>query len=78
MRIENPGFLKTEGYLRIEDLEGGECFTFLNDDNLFMKADNGDDFINVESGEIIEIYDDRNNNYEDRPIKRVNVKVTIL
>lgn len=78
MRIENPDFLKTEGYLRIEDLDGGECFAFLDDDSLFMKADNGDHFIDVGSGEIIEIFDDRNNNYEDRPIKRVNVKVTIL
>lgn len=78
MKIENPQALKNEGYLRIYDLDYGECFAFLDDETLFMKARDDEHFIDVGCGEIIDIDDGRGNTHEDRPIKRVNVKVTIL
>lgn len=78
MKIENPQALKNAGYLRIYDLDNGECFAFLDDDTLYMKVDDDEHFIDVGSGEIIDIDDGRGNNYEDRPVKRVNVKVVIL
>lgn len=60
-----------EGYLRMNDLDSGEIFAFLDDDGLYMMT-NGDTFIDLRDGSLQDMYD-----FEQRPIRRINAVLTI-
>lgn len=60
------------GYLKIEDLDYGEIFTFLDDNGVYMKIDNNDCFVDLSNGYTHESYE-----HEDRPIKRLHGELII-
>lgn len=71
MRIVNDNDLKVVGFTRVCDIDNGECFQFLDDETLYMRA--GDFYISVADGEVFEdAYDC------DRPVKEVETELRIL
>lgn len=73
--MEVIGKIEVEGFLRVEDLEAGEVFTFLDDNEPYMLCSNSyDNFIvNLNTGEIEgDAYD-----FQDRPIRRLKAKLII-
>lgn len=73
MRIENPEKIEKKGFLRLEDIDHGNCFTFLDDNELYMLTEY-EKYVAVSTGELYEILETD----ENRPIREVPVKVTIL
>lgn len=71
MRIK--GKVEVEGFLRMCDLENGECFAFTDDSELFMVTDD-DFFVNLADGTIEECY---SSEYENKPIRRVFATIVI-
>lgn len=69
------GKIEVDGYLRIEDLEPGEVFAFLDDDKHLYIATDSVRFIDLETGESLN--SDYHFGYEDKPIKRINAKIII-
>lgn len=65
LRITNKE--SVSGFLRVEDLEDGQLFSFLDDDDVFMKTDYDAKFVNLETGELHDYY----NQHEDRPVKKI-------
>lgn len=71
MKIVNENDLKVEGFMRVCDIDSGECFQFLDDETLYMRA--FDFYVSVADGEI---FDDA---YQcDRPVKKVETELRIL
>lgn len=71
MRIVNGKLLEVEGFMRVCDIDSGECFQFLDDETLYMRA--GDFYIDVADGDVFE------NAYDcDRPVKEVQTEIRIL
>ena len=66
LRITNKESIS--GFLRVEDLEDGQLFSFLDDDNVFMKTDYDAKYVNLETGILHEYY---NTNAEERPVKKI-------
>ena len=66
LRISNKTEIK--GFLRVEDLEDGQLFTFLDEDSVFMKTDFDSKFVNLETGTLYEYYGCTN---EDRPVRKL-------
>ena len=73
--MEIIGKIEIKGFLRCEDLEDGEVFTFLDDDEPCMLcSDNYDSFIvNLKTGET----EGYINDFSDRPIRRLKAKLII-
>lgn len=66
MRVVNKNENIT-GYLTIEDLDGGEVFRFVDNTSIFL-CSNDAYIVNVESGELFDIYA---SGFEDKPIERI-------
>ena len=73
LRISNK--VEIKGFLRVEDLEDGQLFTFLDGDDVFMKTDYDSKFVNLETGVLYEYYGSK---CEDRPIRKIygELKIT--
>lgn len=73
--MEIIGKVDIIGFLRVEDLEVGEVFTFLDDDRPCMLcADNCDRYVvELETGYIEGYISD----FSDRPIRRLKAKLII-
>lgn len=73
--MEIIGKVDIIGFLRVEDLEDGEVFTFLDDNRPYMLcADNCDSYVvKLETGYIEEYISD----FSDRPIRRLKAKLII-
>ena len=69
------GKIETKGFLRCEDLDDGEVFTFLDDNRPCMLcADNYDIYIvDLDSGAIEGVIGD----FPERPIRRLKAKLLI-
>lgn len=70
--MEIIGKIKKEGFLRMCDLEIGECFCFLDSDELCMITDE-DKYLNFANNQLYDTYSDE----EDRPIKRIKAEIVI-
>lgn len=73
--MEIIGKIDIKGFLRCEDLEDGEVFTFLDDDEpCMLGSDNYDRFIiNLKTGDIERDISD----FSERPIRRIKAKLII-
>ena len=73
--MEIIGKIEVKGFLRCEDLEDGEVFAFLDDDEPCMLCtDNYDRFIvNLKTGET----EGYINDFSDRPIRKLKAKLII-
>lgn len=68
------GELEIKGYTRACDIDYGECFTFQNDNSLFMRVE--DYIVLVASGEIYgEVYDKEK---ENLPVIPINTELHII
>lgn len=65
------GDVKIKGYTRVEDIDSGECFTFLDDDELYMKTDDCAAIIRMCDGAVCD-YD------EDRPVEPIDTELKII
>lgn len=73
MNIVNPNALIINGFVRVKDIDFGECFQFLDEETLYMRA--GDYFFSVADGvEIFNVYEDE----VDTPVRRVETELKIL
>ena len=71
MRIVNYDNLTIGSFTRVCDIDSGECFQFLDEDILYMRA--GDFYICVADGEVYE------DTYEcNRPVRAVETELKIL
>ena len=73
--MEIIGKIEIKGFLRCEDLEDGEVFTFLDDTEPYMLcSDNWDrHIINLNTGDIEGTID----GFSDRPVRRLKAKLII-
>ena len=73
--MEIIGKVNIKGFLRCEDLECGEVFTFLDDNRPCMLcADNYDTYIvNLDDGDIEGTMED----FSERPIRKLKAKLVI-
>ena len=74
--MEIIGKIEIKGFLRCEDLENGEVFTFLDDNEPYMLcSDNYYDnyVVNLETGDIEGCISD----FSDRPVRRLKAKLII-
>ena len=73
--MEIIGNVDIKGFLRCEDLECGEVFTFLDDNRPYMLcADNYDTYIvDLDTGDIEGVMQD----FSERPVRRLKVKLVI-
>lgn len=74
--MEIIGKIKVEGFLRVRDLDDGDVFTFLDDNEPYMYGGNNyDDFIiNLSTGTV---QSDSNAEFLVRPIRRLKAKLII-
>ena len=74
--MEIVGKIEVKGFLRVTDLDDGDVFTFLdNNEPLMFTSGNCYDFIiNLKTGELIE-YD--NIIYSGKPVRRLKSKLVI-
>jgi hypothetical protein len=73
LKISNR--VEIKGFLRVEDLEAGQLFTFLDEDSVFMKTDDNSQFVNLETGILHEYYDSK---HEDRPVRKIYGELKII
>ena len=73
--MEIIGKIEVKGFLRCEDLDDGEVFTFLDDvEPYILCSDNYDRFVvNLDTGNIEGSISD----FLDRPIRRLKAKLII-
>lgn len=74
--MEIIGKIEVKGFLRVQDLEDGEVFAYLDDNEPLMisRSDRYDYVINLKTGEVTE---DDDAIYSDRPIRRLKAKLII-
>lgn len=74
--MEIIGNVEVKGFLRVKDLNVGEVFTYLDDNEPLMIGRNNcyDYIINLKTGEISE---DDEEFFSDRPVRRLKVKLII-
>ena len=73
--MEIIGKIEIKGFLRVQDLEDGEVFTFLDDNKPYMLCSNNyDNFVvSLGTGDIEgDVYD-----FPDKPIRRIKAKLII-
>ena len=74
--MEIIGKIEVKGFLRCEDLEDGEVFTFLDDNKPFMLCSD-DDYeryiIDLDSGAIEGVIYD----FSEKPVRRLKAKLII-
>ena len=70
--------IKVKGFTRIEDLDNGDVFIFLDKSDPYIVGidENSDDTyaINLRNGIVTEVYE---SNWGDRPIEILNVELVI-
>ena len=73
--MEIIGNINIKGFLRCEDLECGEVFTFLDDNRPYMLcADNYDTYIvDLNTGDIEGVIFD----FSEKPVRRLKAKLVI-
>ena len=73
--MEIIGKIEVKGFLRCEDLEDGEVFTFLDDNSPYMLcSDSWDTYvINLETGDVGGYISD----LSERPVRRLKAKLVI-
>ena len=73
--MEIIGKIKVKGFLRCEDLENGEVFTFLDDNSPYILCSDGWDkyVVNLETGDVGGYISD----LSDRPVRRLKAKLII-
>lgn len=73
--MEIIGKIEVKGFLRCEDLEDGEVFTFLDDAEPYMLCSDSWDrhIINLNTGDIEGVISD----FSDRPVRRLKAKLII-
>lgn len=73
--MEIIGTVNIKGFLRCEDLECGEVFTFLDNNRpCILCADNYDTYIvDLDTGDIEGVIDD----FSERPVRRLKAKLVI-
>ena len=64
-----------KGFLRCEDLECGEVFTFLDDNRPYMLCEDTYDtyIVDLDTGDIEGVIQD----FSERPVRRLKVKLVI-
>ena len=72
LEIINKG--QVSGFLRVEDIEEGQLFSFLDENNVYIKTDWDCDFVNLETGELNKYY---GSPHEERPIKKIFAQLKI-
>lgn len=76
--MEIKGEIKVKGFLRIEDLQYGDVFFFLEDTDPYLVGEDensGDTYaINLRNGMVTDIAE---TNWYDRPIERLNAELVI-
>lgn len=74
--MEVIGNIEAKGFVKVQDLNAGEVFTFLDDNEPLMFVGNcyADCIINLRTGDMIE---DEDILYSDRPIRRLKAKLII-
>ena len=74
--MEIVGKIEVKGFLRVQDLNVGEVFTYLDDNEPLMIGRNNcyDYIINLKTGEISE---DDEEFFSDRPVRRLKAKLVI-
>ena len=74
--MEIIGKIDINGFLRVEDLENGEVFAYLDDNEpfMFIRGDSCDYIINLKTNEITE---DEDIIFSERPIRRIKAKLII-
>ena len=72
--MEIIGKIEVKGFLRCEDLEDGEVFTFLDDNSPYMLCSDSWDMcvVNLETGDVGYISDS-----SERPVRRLKAKLII-
>ena len=73
--MEIIGKIEVKGFLRCEDLEDGEVFTFLDDNSPYMLcSDSWDRYaVNLETGDVGGYISD----LSERPVRRLKAKLII-
>ena len=73
--MEIIGKVDIKGFLRCEDLDNGEVFTFLDDNRSYMLcSDNWDRYVvNLETGDVVGYISD----LSERPVRRLKAKLII-
>lgn len=73
--MEIIGKIEVKGFLRVNDLEDGDVFTFLDDNKPCMLCSNNYDvfIVNLDSGDIEGNIDD----FPERPVRRLKAKLVI-
>lgn len=73
--MEIIGKIEVKGFLRVQDLEDGEIFAYLDDNEPLMVSHGRYDYIiNLKTGEVT---DDDEIFCSDRPIRRLKAKLLI-
>lgn len=74
--MEIIGKIEVKGFLRVRDLDDGDVFTFLDDNEPYMYggSDYDDFIINLSTGTVIS---DSDAEFSDRPIRRLKAKLII-
>lgn len=74
--MEIIGKIEVKGFLKVTDLDDGDVFTFLdnNEPLMFTRGNCYDFIINLKTGELIE---DDDIVYSDKPVRRLKAKLVI-
>ena len=72
LEIRNKVAIK--GFLRIEDLDAGDLFAFLDGEDIYMKTDFDYWFVDLATGEA---FDGDKAEFSDRPVRTLNAELTI-
>lgn len=72
LEIRNKVAIK--GFLRIEDLDAGDLFAFLDGEDIYMKTDFDYWFVDLATGEA---FDGDKAKFSDRPVRTLNAELTI-
>ena len=72
--MEIVGKIEVKGFLRCEDLDDGEVFTFLDDSEPYMLCSTNYErfLINLNTGDMEETAD-----FSERPVRRLKAKLII-
>ena len=74
--MEIIGKIEVKGFLKCNDLDNGDVFTFLdnNEPLMFTRGNCYDFIINLKTGELIE---DDDIVYSDKPVRKLKAKLVI-
>lgn len=70
--------IKNKKYLTVEDVDCGECFTFIGDETVFMKTDDSSYIVRMRDGTLFALYDDPNSYSEKGYVELLRTELRIL